>query len=213
MTRRSSWGKKGSVYFILDEKARAIKIGFSTNVPERLATLQTATANKLELLGTMPGSVYDEQRLHGRFRRIHGEWFAVADDLWDFITNHTQTTPVFSTMRLGPADPSQPSPSVAVNQNPELFPSKGAISHMLATVYLIILLMGVAHNVLVNILAPIIFDAVPFLRISDFSLTGLYLVICLWALTHKYRDELEPIPPLKPRVDRQTRLKQKWEQG
>ncbi len=67
----------GRVYFIKDTGTRSIKIGFSKTPEKRLADLQTANANKLMILGTIPGTPKDETLLHDRFseHRLEGEWF------------------------------------------------------------------------------------------------------------------------------------------
>lgn len=85
---------RGDVYFILDEAARAIKIGWSTNVPDRLSALQTASSTKLILLGTRPGAAREEARIHAKFKstRMSGEWFHVTDALIAFIDRYTTTT-------------------------------------------------------------------------------------------------------------------------
>lgn len=66
------------IYFIQDSRTLEIKIGFTEqNVLVRLATLQTGTASKLEVLACVPGEVTDETALHVKFAsdRVSGEWF------------------------------------------------------------------------------------------------------------------------------------------
>lgn len=65
------------VYFIQAGHDGPIKIGISTNVPARLASLQTSVPYKLRLLVTIPGDVCIERQLHREHAldRLEGEWF------------------------------------------------------------------------------------------------------------------------------------------
>jgi|ERR1700682_1403208 len=69
----------GRIYFI--RTSSAVKIGFTTNVGNRFLTLQTANAEPLVLLGSIPGSRSIEAELHDHFSyaRLQGEWFTVSD--------------------------------------------------------------------------------------------------------------------------------------
>lgn len=81
---------KGQVYFV--RAGDAIKIGFSINSAGRIAGLQTSNHESLELLGTMPGTERDEQRLHAMFQhlRLRGEWFTAGPDLLRYIETETE---------------------------------------------------------------------------------------------------------------------------
>lgn len=53
------------IYFIRENHAGAIKIGYTEKAPEqRLRELQTGSPNKLYLIATMPGEKKDEAILH-----------------------------------------------------------------------------------------------------------------------------------------------------
>lgn len=71
------------IYAIYDQPGMAVKIGMTTDVPKRLATLQTGHPNALTILGTMPGDRQEESILHNTFTRfrIRGEWFHAHPDL------------------------------------------------------------------------------------------------------------------------------------
>lgn len=73
----------GFVYFIRAGRTNSVKIGYAKNVEKRLATHQTSSPHKLELIGFLPGTIADESDWHDRFRdhRIRGEWFELAMDL------------------------------------------------------------------------------------------------------------------------------------
>lgn len=63
------------VYFV--SGGPCIKIGTSTNLKGRFASLQTSSMDELRLLGTIPGDVEIERSIHtrlGQFRK-RGEWF------------------------------------------------------------------------------------------------------------------------------------------
>lgn len=64
-----------------------VKIGFSLNVDERIATLQTAVPEKLELLALLEGWEKEEREFHARFStyRLRGEWFRREGDLATWI--------------------------------------------------------------------------------------------------------------------------------
>lgn len=67
------------VYLI--KAAGLYKIGYSSNLPQRLKALQSATADKLEIVASWPGSLITEHRAHQKFasKRVHGEWFELND--------------------------------------------------------------------------------------------------------------------------------------
>lgn len=73
------------VYFA--QAGDRIKIGWSRNVATRIATLQTANADPLHLLATVPGARSLERQLHERFAaaRLSGEWFEATPDLLAYI--------------------------------------------------------------------------------------------------------------------------------
>lgn len=78
----------GVVYFIQAGRHGLIKIGKTKGrVKDRLAQLQTGSAEELRLLITIPGYSKREQELHTRFRhaRERGEWFRPSQELLAFI--------------------------------------------------------------------------------------------------------------------------------
>lgn len=78
---------KSEVYFIRSEQADMIKIGYTTDIAQRLNNLQTASPFSLKLLISVPGTLEDERNLHKLFDscRGHGEWFAPHPELLEFI--------------------------------------------------------------------------------------------------------------------------------
>lgn len=78
---------KGQVYFIQVGADGPIKIGFSSDVAQRLRTLQTGHTEKLRLLHKQVGTKEDEAALHRKFRNIHikGEWYEADAVLVEFI--------------------------------------------------------------------------------------------------------------------------------
>lgn len=65
------------VYFVQAGANGPIKIGCTSNVSARLAQLQTAQPEKLQLLAAVPGGEALESALHAAFaeHRMMGEWF------------------------------------------------------------------------------------------------------------------------------------------
>jgi hypothetical protein len=75
----------GHVY-ILRDKDR-VKIGFSTDPINRIATIQNTGGGSYRVVACVPGTFADEQRLHVQFGslRLHGEWFRVDGELREFL--------------------------------------------------------------------------------------------------------------------------------
>jgi hypothetical protein len=83
--------KQSSVYFIQATDGGAIKIGVTTNVMKRLATLRTGSGRHLNVLGIIrDGTRETERMLHRRFKdgRLIGEWFRPEPDLLEYIRDH-----------------------------------------------------------------------------------------------------------------------------
>jgi hypothetical protein len=80
------------IYFIQKDVNGPIKIGISTDLKSRLATLQTACHEPLSVLGTMKGSYRFEAMLHQKFLkyRIRGEWFQPSEEITTYIADHCQ---------------------------------------------------------------------------------------------------------------------------
>lgn len=74
-----------SVYFI--RLGSRVKIGFSTNVRSRLADLPHE-----QVLGVIPGTFADENRLHKQFAHLRttGEWFRAEPELLEFIAKNAK---------------------------------------------------------------------------------------------------------------------------
>jgi hypothetical protein len=72
-------------YFLQAGASGPIKIGSTKNLPVRIRTLMTMSPIPLRLLGVMKGD--HEETCHMRLGvyRIHGEWFAPAEPVLDFI--------------------------------------------------------------------------------------------------------------------------------
>ena len=75
------------IYFILDARNNAIKIGYSKNPLQRLSELQVGNSTQLRLIKTIEGGVNVERKLHTKFKdlRISGEWFQASQELMRFI--------------------------------------------------------------------------------------------------------------------------------
>lgn len=83
-------GKKrssGWIYFVKAGPDGPIKIGWTVNPQKRLEQLQTGSAVRLFILGTMEGSSVGESAFHKRWSRyrIRGEWFEPAPEIVDFV--------------------------------------------------------------------------------------------------------------------------------
>lgn len=82
----------GVVYFIADAKSKMVKIGYTTNIANRLSQLQVSHHSKLEVLATIPGDENLESQLHRQFKkqRAEGEWFRVDTELAGYINEIIQ---------------------------------------------------------------------------------------------------------------------------
>lgn len=83
------------VYFVINQDSNAIKIGTAKNVRRRLASLQTSSPAKLELLCSIKAQSVEaarelEQSLHQKFVNFHirGEWFRVEAELLNYISQY-----------------------------------------------------------------------------------------------------------------------------
>lgn len=70
------------IYFAECSSTGRLKIGISSNVPNRLADLSQAGGVRLDLLGTLPGNRQEERRALEAFApwRLKGEWHRLTDD-------------------------------------------------------------------------------------------------------------------------------------
>jgi Meiotically up-regulated gene 113 len=68
------------IYVILNRTEKALKIGKADCIATRLATLQTASATPLELVGYVDGDEFRERQIHRALHadRTNGEWFAAS---------------------------------------------------------------------------------------------------------------------------------------
>jgi len=72
------------VYFIRAGARGPIKIGSTSDLGKRLASLQTASPQRLQLVGAIPGGAELERAIHARlseFRISGGEWFGPAPEV------------------------------------------------------------------------------------------------------------------------------------
>ncbi len=85
--------RRGVVYFIRNGARDRVKIGFSEQHKGRLASLQGASADKLTLLGVIPGTRKTELKMHKRFGeyREHREWFRAEGALARFLKTLSKT--------------------------------------------------------------------------------------------------------------------------
>lgn len=77
------------IYFILDERANNVKIGYSHEPENRLRQLQTGSPSKLIMLAVIPGTITEERALHLMFHEYRevGEWFRYEGSLAVYIDN------------------------------------------------------------------------------------------------------------------------------
>lgn len=64
-----------------------VKIGFTTDLAQRLSELQTGAPEKLKIILAIPGTLRDEAAAHRRFARsrLKGEWFRRSGAIEEWI--------------------------------------------------------------------------------------------------------------------------------
>lgn len=83
-------GKEGKVYLISDKESQ-VKIGISTDVPNRLRTLALSSGRELSLITTYSPNIVKystmERLLHDHYsaHRTLGEWFKMEVTEEDFL--------------------------------------------------------------------------------------------------------------------------------
>jgi hypothetical protein len=78
------------IYFILDSDKNCVKIGKTTDLGKRLASLQVGNPTPLSILGVI--DVINEKFVHDKFAKQHvlGEWFQADEELMAFIEKRTR---------------------------------------------------------------------------------------------------------------------------
>lgn len=92
------------VYFV--SSGPSIKIGTSTNLRSRFASLQTSSGDKLTLISTIPGGIELEQEIHRDLKqyRQRGEWFLDCKEV-RLAINKLCGSDVFAPTITAPARP------------------------------------------------------------------------------------------------------------
>lgn len=77
----------GKLYIVQGRDSGRLKIGYTTNIKERVEALQTGCSEKLDLLMTLDGPPSLEKSWHKKHfvYRLHGEWFEPGEDLMQDI--------------------------------------------------------------------------------------------------------------------------------
>lgn len=87
--------KQNFVYYCAwEDRPDAIKIGFTTNVLERMKSFLTGSPSDLWLLAVQHvNHIEEEYALHNRFEKykIRGEWFHMEADLFSHVASLDQT--------------------------------------------------------------------------------------------------------------------------
>lgn len=79
-----------TVYFIVAPEVEMVKIGKTTDLEKRMATLKTMSPTKLQLGVSMDYDDWLESRIHKHFKehRSHGEWFFADEPIVDFMQGY-----------------------------------------------------------------------------------------------------------------------------
>lgn len=73
----------GKVYFVMSDATSHMKIGWTSRLEHRIAELQVSNPFPLRLVGSFPGTRFDEKDVHRKFwkNRVAGEWFLCNGDM------------------------------------------------------------------------------------------------------------------------------------
>jgi len=76
-----------TVYFARAGKDGLVKIGFSTNVGNRITTIQNGCPSTLKIIRNIDAERHTEKWLHRHFKHLHkrGEWFEYSDEMLTVI--------------------------------------------------------------------------------------------------------------------------------
>jgi hypothetical protein len=85
------------VYFLLDIEAMVVKVGYSSQIDERLKQIRSHTISPLVLVKIIPGGFKEEQLIHQRFShlRVHHEWFRFNKELNVFVDECASEPPIW----------------------------------------------------------------------------------------------------------------------
>lgn len=131
--------KIGYVYFLQMGEDGPIKIGFSQDVCERVASLQTNQPFPLRLIGVEIGSFATEKALHRRFlvyqTRPNSEWFFPKPELLEYIgkLNPDNLKPFLTEDLVRAPKTRKPKPQPKAKEKPiisDTFYAKGIREHM-----------------------------------------------------------------------------------
>lgn len=83
-------GDRGYVYVVGNETGEYVKIGWSTQIQQRLVTLQSYIPTELKVYALIPGTRVIETSLHEQFSalRAKGEWFKLEGPLLAWVESN-----------------------------------------------------------------------------------------------------------------------------
>lgn len=92
----------GLVYVI--QAGEHVKIGWTTNLGNRIEDLRSGSPHRLDVLGVCPGDRDLERAWHHEFRseRVHGEWFQLSADQLEALCERLEPVEVQFTARGKP---------------------------------------------------------------------------------------------------------------
>lgn len=81
------------VYFLWAEHTCFVKIGWTTDLPRRIAQFQTACPHRLVLIALRPGDKELESAYHRELslRRTNGEWFSMEMEVRYWLSHSMKT--------------------------------------------------------------------------------------------------------------------------
>jgi hypothetical protein len=82
-SRKKAFAGMGIIYLVEAVGSGLAKIGWTTDLETRVASLQTSSPHILAVLATRLGPISAERSLHEQFAslRVHGEWFRLTEEV------------------------------------------------------------------------------------------------------------------------------------
>jgi hypothetical protein len=84
---RTKENNSGTIYFA--RSGNLVKIGFATDIKQRISTLKTISSTPPKLIFSIKGTAKEEREIHGKFSHLrhHGEWFHFGEEIKSYINS------------------------------------------------------------------------------------------------------------------------------
>lgn len=93
---QTAYERFGAIYFVKDDAADTVKIGYAQDVFARISNLQVGCSNRLRFIGLIAGKREIEPHIHQQFIEgsVRGEWFWDRGIITQWLLDMTQGEPI-----------------------------------------------------------------------------------------------------------------------